>query len=448
MAVSYVGTGSIATGTTSCTVSWPSGHQAGDIALLQIRPDDAATEWPTIPTGWLPVPDHITRTCYMSCSLGMLVYKYATSSSESNVSVSTPTATGCAAAIVVFRGVDPVYPFNAARGGILAGYLVSFPWPDVKIRNNSDDALVFLGNNASDSSSGQWSGASGTGVGSITELYDGGTTNGDGCNIVCFWGRPTADGYVSDFNCSTRPGGYGTAWSLSLSADRNSLEGVFALSNGEYALATGTSNTVTVQAPAGTPLLLEIGYYAASASRTINTPTDATEVAAQQNRPYKIGTTNYYEGTKLCTLEATGDAQDITATISASGSIYIKVFALTKLSSVSVVDYESSVLTAAGDVAYDALDAGRFVYRRGSAFSTAGNIVSDFGTASGFYDFWTYSGYGRAWAASYRWTDTATASDAYTDAVTNETGSYILQVMLDGTLVGGGGSGMFWATNC
>lgn len=105
MAISRVGSNAAE----ATTVTIPAGHQRGDIILIFAFRDGSVTN-PTIPAGWTKITNTLDGT---SCSVS-IGWKIAISSSDTSGTWTNATHLQ----VIVYRGVDPVFPFGTLQSDV------------------------------------------------------------------------------------------------------------------------------------------------------------------------------------------------------------------------------------------------------------------------------------------------------------------------------------------
>lgn len=184
-----VGVGPANSGTTAAVTYALPAHQADDILLLFV--EVGATVGATAPSGWSHVANS-PRAQGSNVSTGNLMWKRATSSSETN-----PTVPGQANHQVgftaVIRGcVTTGSPFDTATG------VNSNLGPSLSVvmgSTSADDSLVVLAASSSaDAAADQFGAFTNSSLSSITKQGSAGTTNGNGGSVDMVTGAKAAAG--------------------------------------------------------------------------------------------------------------------------------------------------------------------------------------------------------------------------------------------------------------
>lgn len=114
MAVSHVSTSTPAGNTGAFSLSWPAGHQEGDLAIVYLASGSTSTAMPT-PAGCTSLFGKVGKdagTVTGHAANLRVAYIWATSSSMPDISIDDPS-TYAIAALTVLRGVDPTDPIFA-----------------------------------------------------------------------------------------------------------------------------------------------------------------------------------------------------------------------------------------------------------------------------------------------------------------------------------------------
>lgn len=129
MAISYVGKGAFASGTSGISLTIPSGYQENDLLICLV---ESANQAVTIPDGWTECPSspvsYGTANAVGGVRLTMF-YKFA-SSSESTLSVAD-SGNHTTGVMLCFRGVNQSQPFNASSSDYESSAVSALSCPSV-----------------------------------------------------------------------------------------------------------------------------------------------------------------------------------------------------------------------------------------------------------------------------------------------------------------------------
>lgn len=186
----YVGAGAagLAAGV-DATVSWPAGHQAGDLALLVVE-SALTTDVLTVPAGWTQVSG--SPLSQATNTTANILYRRATSGAEADVTLTGPTNHKIGQ-IFVFRGVAASGdPWNVVASDIAtASTAVSIPGATTTV-NNCLVALVAFA--APDIGTAQYSGWTNADLANLTEREDSFTSAGNGGGFALATGEKATAG--------------------------------------------------------------------------------------------------------------------------------------------------------------------------------------------------------------------------------------------------------------
>lgn len=171
----------------SISLPWPAGHQAGDIGVIiqGFGMTSAGAATPSVPAGWEQI-SITTETIAVRCRM---LWKRATSSAESNVTLAYSSMNINAARMVVLRGC-------VAEGSPVEVGLVMEKWSGIATPSmatggahcwNDGSLLLHGAFQTYDSTAAISSNWVANNVGSMTELFDSGSTVGTGANLGAAW---------------------------------------------------------------------------------------------------------------------------------------------------------------------------------------------------------------------------------------------------------------------
>ena len=165
--------GTAVSGSGSITVS-PGTHEAGDVQLLVVAYDNTSK---AAPSGWFNLTQYNISDEYLSCYL-----RRCTSSSMSNATVSD-TGDYNYGVIITIKDVQDFGDFiHKFEIGSKTSASTSFSCPS--ITTTKDKCLVInIVSRTNDSASASFSNWTNSNLSNLTEIFDGGTTTGDGGGI-------------------------------------------------------------------------------------------------------------------------------------------------------------------------------------------------------------------------------------------------------------------------
>lgn len=186
-----VGTAAGTSGGAGDTIpAWPA-HVAGDLGILAIE-TNGTDPAPSAPAGWTEAPRSPVTNAGNGVRLS-LMYRFAAGASETNPTIPDP-GNHCWAQILTVRGARTTDPFaaSASTSGSAASW--SMPGMSVTATNTLILHAVAWGLDNAGPLGGTITNNSGGLIESLTERYDGGTTDGDGGGLYVATGtmRPGA----------------------------------------------------------------------------------------------------------------------------------------------------------------------------------------------------------------------------------------------------------------
>ena len=316
-----------------------------------------------MPNGWTTVAGGPYTYSYVGTVSSILGWKLATSSAEPNVTFGA-TASGAEtfARIAVFRGVNqdhPVFDENVA-----SPTAVSFG--GVWSTGDAGDMWVGFASNSVDSTAGQWSPCTSTGLLDIVERYDNGTTSGAGANFMCNTGRPRNRQALGDVTPANKPSSMGAAdaqWSVMLTALDSPGLSVKEIASGNMSTSTNTTS-IQFTATAGEMVVVLAWQYAATA-RSMTPGSGLTQIGSTVGGTWKYSSNTFYSRHAMYHITATGEPQ--TVTIATSGAItsgFYSVIQLSGLKNAEVADFDT-IQGSGGSIPYPVMDAGKAAISQG-----------------------------------------------------------------------------------
>jgi hypothetical protein len=452
VAVTVASNGSLVSGTGILSLPWPS-HQTGDIGVILqfFTMTSASAAWPSVPTGWEVVPNAANNP--VATNRTRLLWKRAASGSEATVSV--PAGTGItlhAVRMAVLRGcvaegVPFEYGSKSSNQGLGVGVHVG------GVASYQDGALVLMGaGQTNDSTTGIFSAWNIPNVTpeDMTELFDSGTTTGNGACLGLATRAVTKDEAVGGMRM-TSSAGIAYAYEVGTIAVPGPPNG---MAPAEVASGSGTttSKVLTIPAGAASPgdLIVVTAELGATAARTISF-TGATAIGSTQSYPAQANT--YY--TRIGWAIATGESQTIT--ITASGTIssgYYYAYRITNLADAAVTDGGSTNGTGASDVVLPDSPSCTFALHFVNVGTTSTSTpIAAFTAPVGWVSeplakSNNYSSFGTIMTKG----GLSKSVKGTSFPVTNDTKWVVHSMFVNGTPVGGGGGGgashaLFWGNN-
>jgi hypothetical protein len=193
------------------TVNWPSGHQAGDIGILVVTGDPQNTP-DTEVSGWNKHPSSPRTSGTGTLGVtGQLYWRVATSDAEAPA-VFSVVNTSLWGVIFTIRGCDPSAspPWDATNAWQANAEYTNVPLPTLTTTKDKC-LLVAVGQWATDSAGPFYSGWSFGGT--MTEVYDAGTTTGNGGGVGIATREKETAGAVAQ-GTVTAANTYHTTWTL------------------------------------------------------------------------------------------------------------------------------------------------------------------------------------------------------------------------------------------
>lgn len=179
MAITFVAESSFGS-LTATTCSWPTGHQSGDLGILAIETDGAGTT--LTPSGWTHFSGSpVTDVADANGSKLHLLYKFATSSSESDVSIAD-SGNHQLGGMTCWRGVASSSFTDGIATYTKSTASTSLTLPSVTT-TGANRLILMVMSRPNDSATAQFSLATNSNLSSITEISDGGGTTGNGGGI-------------------------------------------------------------------------------------------------------------------------------------------------------------------------------------------------------------------------------------------------------------------------
>jgi hypothetical protein len=172
------------------TLSWPAGHQSGDIALVGVETKNVTI---TPSAGW-DLVGYIANTGGATYTRLSVFKRVATSGSESDVVLDQASPDHSAGAIVVYRGVEAIAADIVTDG--TSGNVAEIALPSIMTERAKSMVVYLVGSNLDYTGTGftTWVSAS---LESVTERADTLTANGEGGGIGIADGIKLAAGTVA-----------------------------------------------------------------------------------------------------------------------------------------------------------------------------------------------------------------------------------------------------------
>jgi hypothetical protein len=202
--------GTAAHGTGGVSPAWPT-HTTGDLGILLC--ESVGTEAVSAPAGWTACPcSPISSGAATRISA---FWRIATSSAEGAPSVADP-GDHVHTVIATFRGTDQTNPFAAAASSFDATATSTAIAAGTNTRTVSDCIVACIYSWSTDNAGPASSGETNATLGSLTERYDEGTTDGNGGGLVLITGTLATAGNTDNTTITLSPGGTTTYATLTL----------------------------------------------------------------------------------------------------------------------------------------------------------------------------------------------------------------------------------------
>lgn len=217
MAIAFVASGAVATGTTSLSVPYPAGLSSGDLLLLAIGNKYPANA-PSVPSGWTQLAQGSGGAGASGADSGQVystvMYKAADGSETGNLSVTLTSSNSCIGRMFCYSNATGAWDLAAVTDDdTVASTTMSFAFAS----NHGVEAGDFIvaasvANGTSATFSSPSFTQSGVTFGAITERQDSGTTLGDNIGLIVYEtsaSSGTASGNPShQFTANTAFGNY------------------------------------------------------------------------------------------------------------------------------------------------------------------------------------------------------------------------------------------------
>ncbi len=180
----FVSAGSLGAGTGTVTPGAPASRQAGDILILLV---ESANQSVATPSGWTVIANNGTGTAGNITATAISSFWLLDTTGSAAMPTLADSGEHTIAVCLAFRNVDQTTPINTSATSVAASAATSVTIPAVT-PTVAGCLIVGAVTNSSDTATSQGSGYANAGLSSITEIFDGNSTQGGGGGISVFSG--------------------------------------------------------------------------------------------------------------------------------------------------------------------------------------------------------------------------------------------------------------------
>ena len=197
MAITFIGKGAFASGTTSATAAVPTNYRPGDLLIIMVHTPNNAV---TTPSGWnLLAPSPVsTGTANTALGVRLTVFWKLATASQASVAVAVTSGTCTCVQMTCWRGVDVTTPFDVTpTSKVQATTSTALSCPTITTTTDGSMIINAIALDRDAVATTTMGTATNASLASVTEGHDQTVSTGTGGGIGFEYGIKTTAGAVN-----------------------------------------------------------------------------------------------------------------------------------------------------------------------------------------------------------------------------------------------------------